>query len=70
MSNARRLGPAAIWPWPLVLGALTSLGLIAALFSDGGLGDALADVCLGFPVAVAVWFGWLRRERATWPSRP
>jgi len=44
----------------MLLGLLTSIGLTAALFSDGGFGDILAGFCLGVPVAVGLWFGWLR----------
>ena len=43
-----------MWGWPIVLGLLTTLGLISALFSDGGFGDIVA----------CVWFGWLRRSSA------
>jgi hypothetical protein len=51
---------AAIWGWPMFLGLATSVGLVSALFSDGGAGDVLAAICLGIPVAVGLWFGWLR----------
>lgn len=51
----------AVWRWPLVLGVLSAIGLVAALFSDGGWGDTLANVCLAIPVAVGLWFGCLRR---------
>ena len=50
-----------VWTWPIVLGVLTTIGLISALFSDGGLGDMLAWVTLGVPVVVGGWFGWGRR---------
>jgi hypothetical protein len=49
-----------MWGWPIVLGVLTSIGLISALFSDGGLGDMLAWFALGIPVAVCAWYGWRR----------
>ena len=52
-----------LWGWPLVMGALTAVGLISALFSDGGAGDMLAWVTLGIPVAVCGWFGWRRSPR-------
>ena len=51
-----------LWGWPIALGVLTAVGLVSALFSDGGLGDAVAWVALGIPVAVGIWFGWCRRE--------
>jgi hypothetical protein len=36
------------------MGVLTTVGLISALFSDGGAGDMLAWVTLGIPLAVCV----------------
>lgn len=51
-----------LWGWPSAMGVLTSIGLVSALFSDGGFGDMLAGVALGIPVAVCFWFGWLRRK--------
>jgi len=50
-----------LWGWPLVLGVLTAVGLVSALFSDGGAGDMLAWITLGIPVVVGVWHGWCRR---------
>ena len=52
----------AMWGWPIAMGVLTAIGLVSALFSDGGFGDMLAWVALGIPVAACVWFGWLRRR--------
>ena len=49
-----------MWAWPIVLGVLTALGLVSALFSDGGVGDVLAWFALGLPVAVCAWYGWRR----------
>jgi hypothetical protein len=49
-----------MWGWPIALGLLTSIGLISALFSDGGFGDMLAWAALGIPVAVCAWYGWRR----------
>ena len=51
-----------LWAWPLLLGVLTAVGLVAALFSDGGFGDLLAGVCLAVPVVVGAWYGWGRRS--------
>jgi hypothetical protein len=53
-----------MWGWPVVLGLLTTFGLISALFSDGGLGDVLAWITLGIPVLVCAWFGWRRTPAA------
>lgn len=58
--HAPRFWP--MWGWPIVLGVLTAIGLVSALFSDGGLGDALAWLTLGVPVAAGLWFGWGRRR--------
>ncbi|BEP63295.1 hypothetical protein GmRootV213_38490 [Variovorax sp. V213] len=49
-----------MWGWPIVLGVLTAVGLVSALFSDGGLGDVLAWFALGIPVVVCAWYGWRR----------
>ncbi len=63
MSSEGPLNFTAIWGWPIALGVLTTIGLVSALFSDGGLGDRLAGICLGMPAAVGLWCGWLRRRR-------
>jgi hypothetical protein len=60
----QELSEQAIWTWPVVLGVLTAVGLVAALFSDGGFGDVLAGLCLWVPALVGLWHGWLRRRRA------
>ena len=52
-----------LWGWPIVFGVLTSVGLISALFSDGGMGDMLAWLTLGIPVAACVWFGFRPNRR-------
>ncbi|GAA5786034.1 hypothetical protein [Chitiniphilus shinanonensis] len=54
----------AIWGWPSLVGLLSGVGLVSGLFSDGGVGDVLAGVCLAVPVAVGAWFGWMRRGAA------
>lgn len=53
----------ALWGWPLAMGVLTAIGLVSALFSDGGFGDMLAWVTLGIPTAVCIGFGCMRRAR-------
>jgi hypothetical protein len=52
-----------MWAWPIALGLSTMLGLISALFSDGGAGDMLAWVALGIPVAAGAWYGCGRPSR-------
>ena len=58
MSANRRI---RVWTTPIVLGALTSVGLISALVSDSA-GDVLAWIALGVPVAVVLWFAPRRRR--------
>ncbi|MBV2204149.1 MAG: hypothetical protein KUL87_01910 [Pseudomonas sp.] len=40
-----------IWRWPLVIGLLSLLGLLAGLVSDG-VGDWLSWATLSLPVAI------------------
>ena len=54
-----------LWGWPIVIGVLTAVGLVSALFSDGGVGDAVAWVTLGIPVVVGAWCGWSRRGKGS-----
>ena len=49
-----------IWPAPIVIGVLSTIGLIAALLSDQN-GDVLAWIALAVPVAVVLWF-WVPRQ--------
>ena len=51
-----------LWGWPLAMGVLSAVGLVSALFSDGGLGDAVAWVALGIPTAACFWYGWGRKR--------
>jgi hypothetical protein len=52
-----------IWTAPIYIGVISTLGLIAALLSDGGLGDYLAWLALGIPVAVVLWYVPPRRTQ-------
>jgi len=61
MSSERELSGWGIWAWPVLLALLTTVGLVAALFSDGGFGDLLAGVCLWIPALAGLWYGGLRR---------
>lgn len=65
MAHRRKSRFVAIWGAPLLLAAVTAVGLVSALFSDGGAGDILAGVMLSIPVAVGVWYGYVRRGRCT-----
>ncbi|WP_367065897.1 hypothetical protein [Oryzisolibacter sp. LB2S] len=61
MNQDNSLSTRAIWGWPIALGLLTTIGLVGALFSDDGLGDLLAGLCLWAPALACLWWGWLRR---------
>jgi hypothetical protein len=43
-----------IFRWPLLLGALTAIGLASALVGDGGW-DALSWTVMAVPLAVLGW---------------
>ena len=43
------------WRWPLVLGALTIAGLVAALLGEGGGWRLASWIALGLPLTVAAW---------------
>lgn len=47
--------PNRLWTAPILLGVLTSVGLISALVSDDA-GDVLAWITLAMPVAVVCWY--------------
>jgi hypothetical protein len=67
-ARRRSAGLRALWAWPIAMGLLSAAGLIAALVYDGW-GDALSWIALGIPVAVMLWFGWLRRAPRPRDSR-
>ena len=48
-----------LWGAPIVLGIMTSIGLLSALLGDG-LWDAVSAVMLAAPVLVAAWCAWKR----------
>lgn len=47
--------PVRVWTAPIILGVLTTVGLISALVSDDA-GDVLAWVTLAAPVLVCCWY--------------
>lgn len=53
----------SLWGGPIVMGVLTTTGLITALVSDTW-GDWWSWVGLGIPVAVMGWFSWPRTASA------
>ncbi len=54
--------PSQIWGAPILLGILTTIGLVAALLGDG-VWDLVSSLTLGAPVLVGAWYG-LRRQPA------
>jgi hypothetical protein len=44
----------AIWRWPLLIGAASCFGLVAALLADGVL-DAVAAAALSIPAVLVCW---------------
>lgn len=52
-----------VWTAPIYIGVISTVGLIAALLSDGGLGDYLAWLALAIPVAVVLWYVPPRRSQ-------
>ena len=52
-----------LWRAPLLLGALSAAGLVAALVSDDA-GDVIAWITLSIPVLAAVWYWGRPRPRA------
>jgi len=54
-------GRVKVWTAPIVLGAVTALGLTTALVSDD-VGDVLAWIALAAPIVAVVWYGWPRKR--------
>ena len=52
----------AVWGMPILLGVLTSIGLVSALLGDG-IWDLVSAFALGAPVAVGAWHGLRRKPR-------
>ena len=52
MTHKRR----KVWTIPLVLAALTLLGLVSALLGEDKVWKVIAWTALGVPVAVGLWF--------------
>jgi hypothetical protein len=59
---ATSLGVWRIFGAPIVLGVISTGGLIAGLLDDG-IWDVVAWLGLGIPVAVIVWFWAASRQR-------
>ena len=55
--------PLQVWGAPIVLGILTTIGLISALLGDG-IWDAVSAVALGIPCLLGFWFSMRRAPGA------
>lgn len=51
-----------VWAWPLALGLVSVIGLVAALLADG-VADVVSWLALAVPVAAVVYFSWRPRRR-------
>ena len=49
-----------IFAAPILLGAVSAIGLTTALVGDG-VWDAVSWLGLGIPTAAGIWYGWARR---------
>jgi len=47
--------PLQIWGAPIVIGILTTIGLISALLGDG-VWDAVSAITLGIPCLLGFWY--------------
>ncbi len=65
MSAPKRI---RIWTAPIYIGVISTIGLIAALLSDDGLGDYLAWLALAIPVGVVLWYTPPRRTQKQEPD--
>lgn len=52
-----------VFAWPIVIGVLSTIGLVSALVGDG-LWDAISWPTLGIVVVLAVWYGLPWRKGA------
>lgn len=50
-----------IWGWPLLLGMMTTIGLITALVSEQAWASVLSWIGLGLPLVLILRFWPLRR---------
>lgn len=51
-----------LWGMPILLGILTTIGLISALLGDG-VWDAVSAVTLGIPVLLGIWHSLRKQGR-------
>jgi hypothetical protein len=45
-----------LWGMPILLGLLTTIGLLSALLGDG-IWDIVSAFALGVPVIIGLWYG-------------
>mgnify|MGYP003489608917 CR=1 FL=1 len=53
-------GAMQLWFMPVLLGVLTTIGLVSALLGDG-IWDIVSAFALGAPVIAGAWYGLRRR---------
>ncbi|GGY05243.1 hypothetical protein [Pseudoduganella dura] len=51
-----------LWGVPVLLGILTTIGLVAALLGDG-IWDMVSGVALGVPVLLGIWHSLRKQDR-------
>lgn len=51
-----------LWGVPVLLGVLTTIGLVAALLGDG-MWDAVSGVALSLPVLLGIWHSLRKQGR-------
>ena len=62
MKNSKSNSFWKIWGAPIGLTVLTLFGLVAALVGTG-IWHGLAWLAIAMPVAVCIWYGWMRPGR-------
>lgn len=60
LSTKREQSLGRIFFWPLLIGIVSTIGLVGALLEDG-LWDVLFCALLAVPIAVGAVFSWRRR---------
>ncbi|HEX8606589.1 MAG TPA: hypothetical protein VF774_28365 [Pseudoduganella sp.] len=51
-----------LWGVPILLGILTTIGLVAALLGDGPW-DLVSGIALGVPVLLGIWHSLRKQAR-------
>lgn len=62
MSASKTSPSLRLWGMPILLGILTTIGLVSALLGDG-IWDTVSAFALGTPVLVGAWYALRRKPR-------